>query len=154
MPEPRSFTATIQSAGSGGAYVEIPFGVEEAFGSRRPKVSVTFDGQPYRGTAVRMGSECHMIPILKAIRERIGKQPGDTVKVTIELDTQPRVITPPKDFDAAMKAEPVAAVFWKTLSYTHQREYVQWIEDAKKPETRERRIAKAVTMLAAGEHRS
>lgn len=150
MSKPRTFTAIIQSAGGGGAFVEIPFDVEEAFGSKRPKVCATFDGQPYRGTAVRMGSNCHMMPILKAIREQIGKQPGDKVKVTIEPDTEPRVVKPPKDFAAAMKAEPEAAAFWKKLSYTHQREYVQWIEEARKPETRERRIGKAVEMLAEG----
>jgi len=150
MPNPKkhSFTATIQSAGGGGAFVEIPFDVEAAFGSKRPKVKATFDGEPYRGTAVRMGSDCHMMPILKGIRAKIGKQPGDEVTVTLELDTAPREVTPPKDFAAAMRAEPAACAFWKELSYTHQREYVQWIEEAKKPETRQRRIGKAITMLS------
>lgn len=150
MSKPHTFTATIQPATGGGAYVEIPFDVEQAFGSKRPKVLASFDGEPYRGTAVRMGADCHMVPILKAIRAKIGKQPGDEVKVIIEPDTAPRVIKPPKDFASALKAESEAAAFWKKLSYTHQREYVQWIEAAKKPETRERRIAKAVKMLCEG----
>lgn len=150
MPKPRTFTATIHASDGGGAYVEIPFDVEEAFGSKRPKVCATFDGEPYRGTAVRMGTACHLLIVLKAIRAKIGKEPGDKVKVTLEVDTRPRVIKPPKDLAAALKAEPAAGAFWKTLSYTHQREYVQWIEEAKKPETRERRIGKAIAMLAAG----
>jgi hypothetical protein len=149
MPKPKKYAlnAIIQDAGGGGAFVEIPFDVESAFGSKRPKVRVTFDREPYRGTAVRMGSDCHMVPILKGIRAKIGKQPGDEVRVTLEADDVPRVVTPPRDFAAAMRAEPEAKAFWKELSYTHQREYVRWIEDAKKPETRERRIAKAVEML-------
>lgn len=145
-----SFIATIRDAGGGGAFVEIPFDVEAAFGSKRPKVSATFDGEPYRGTAVRMGGDCHMVPILKGIRAKIGKEPGDEVKVTLDLDTAPRVVTPPKDFAAAMRTEPAAKAFWKELSYTHQREYVKWIEEAKKRETRERRIGKAVEMLGEG----
>lgn len=154
MPSPRTFIATIQSAGGGGAYVEIPFDVEETFGSKRPKVCATFDGEPYRGTAVRMGTDCHMLIILKAIREKIGKKPGDRVRVSMELDTAPRVIRPPRDLAAAMKAKPEAAAFWKALAYTHKREYVKWIEEAKRDETRQRRIAKAIAMLARGEHRS
>ncbi|MCA9271416.1 MAG: DUF1905 domain-containing protein [Phycisphaerales bacterium] len=146
----RSFTAKIKAHDGGGAYVEIPFDVEKVFGSKRPKVKATFDGEPYRGTAVRMGTDCHLLIVLKAIREKIGKEAGDKVKVTIEPDTAPRVIKAPKDFAAAMKAELAAAAFWKELSYTHKREYVQWIEEAKKTETRDRRIAKAIVMLAEG----
>ncbi|MCL4221260.1 MAG: YdeI/OmpD-associated family protein [Phycisphaerales bacterium] len=154
MPKPRAFVATIQSAGGGGAYVDIPFDVGKAFGSKRPKVCATFDGEPYRGTAVRMGADCHMLIILKSIREKIGKRPGDRVKVTMALDGTPRIITPPKDFSAEMKAVPEAAAFWKALAYTHKREYVKWIEEARREETRQRRIAKAVAMLARSEHRS
>ncbi len=146
----KSFTATILASDSGGAYIELPFDVEAVLGSKRPRVLATFDGEAYRGTAARYGTEAHIVIITKAIREKIGKQPGDTVKVTIEADTKPRTVTAPKDFASAMKAKPAAAAFWKELSYTHKREYVTWIEEAKKAETRERRIAKAVGMLAEG----
>ena len=146
----KSFTATSQEAPGGGAYVELPFDVEATFGSKRPKVMATIDGEAYRGTAVRMGSECHLLLVLKAIRERIGKGPGDRVKVTVEPDTKPRVITPARDMAAALKASKAAVAFWKTLAYSHKREYAQWIEEAKRPETRERRIAKTIELLEAG----
>ena len=66
-----------------GAYVEIPFDVKAEFGKGRVKVHATFDGEPYDGSLVRMGTPCHIIGIQKAIRAKIGKQPGDTIKVTI-----------------------------------------------------------------------
>ncbi len=66
-----------------GAYVEIPFDVKAEFGKGRVAVHATFDGEPYAGTLVRMGTPCHIIGVRKEIRAKIGKQPGDTIKVTI-----------------------------------------------------------------------
>ena len=66
-----------------GAYVEIPFDVKETFGKGRVPVHATFDGEPYDGSVVKMGTPCHIIGIRKDIRAKIGKQPGDTVKVTL-----------------------------------------------------------------------
>lgn len=67
-----------------GAYVEIPFDVKEIFGKGRVPVYATFDGVPYTGSIVKMGTPCHVIGIRKDIRAQIGKQAGDTIKVTIE----------------------------------------------------------------------
>lgn len=67
-----------------GAYVEIPFDVKATFGKGRVPVNATFDGVPYQGSLVRMGTPCHIIGIRKEIRKQIGKQPGDMVHVTIE----------------------------------------------------------------------
>ena len=67
-----------------GAYVEIPFDVKEVFGKGRVPVKATFDGELYRGSIVRMGTPCHILGVRKDIRARIGKQPGDTVHVTVE----------------------------------------------------------------------
>lgn len=67
-----------------GAYVEIPFDVKARFGIGRVPVNATFDGVPYQGSLVRMGTPCHIIGIRKEIRKQIGKQPGDMVHVTIE----------------------------------------------------------------------
>ncbi|RMH14617.1 MAG: DUF1905 domain-containing protein, partial [Planctomycetota bacterium] len=91
MPKKHTFTAKIRDAQMGGAYVEVPFDAEAAFGSKKPKVVATIDGEPYRGTLVRMKTDCHVLLVLKAIRERLGKKPGDMVKVTLELDDRPRV---------------------------------------------------------------
>lgn len=67
-----------------GAYVEIPFDVKAVFGKGRVGVRATFDGEPYDGQLVRMGTPCHIIGVRKDIRARIGKRPGDTVHVTIQ----------------------------------------------------------------------
>lgn len=70
--------------GINGAYVEFPYDVKEEFGKGRVKVHATFDGEPYDGSVVRMGTPCHIIGLRKDIRAKIGKQPGDTVHVTIK----------------------------------------------------------------------
>jgi len=150
MNKKQTFTATIQNAGGGGAYVEVPFDVEEAFGSKRPKVKALIEGIPYRTTLMRMGSECHMLGVLKDLRERIGKTFGDEITVTLEPDTEPRVIEIPKDLMKELKKDKEAKTFFDKLSYTHQKEYVWWVEEAKKEETRQNRILKTIEMLKKG----
>jgi hypothetical protein len=145
-----AFNAPIIDAGGGGMYVEIPFDVEETFGKKRVPVAATFDGEPYRGLVVRMGGEHHILIVLKEIREKIGKGAGDRVEVTVAEDTEPRVIEPPKDFAAALADHPAADEYFRKLSYSHRREYVKWIEEAKREQTRIDRIAKAVQMLSQG----
>src|SRR5262245_49879485 len=140
MPGKRTFTATIENAGGGGAFVEVPFEVEKEFGSKRPKIKAMIEGVPYRGSLVRMGGEYHMLAILKGIREKIGKTFGDRVKVTVELDSEPRLAEIPKDLLKEFKKNKQARAFFDKLSYTHQREYVMWINEAKKEETRQARV--------------
>ena len=84
MSKQQTFTAVIQNAGGGGAFVEVPFDVEDVFGSKKPKVKATIEGVPYRGTLVRMGTECHVLIILKGIRAQIGKTFGDEIAITVE----------------------------------------------------------------------
>lgn len=150
MSKKQTFKAFIQNAGGGGAFVEVPFDVEKAFGAKKPKVKAMIEGVPYRGILTRMGTEFHMLIILKSIREQTGKTFGDEVKVTVELDTEPRVLDIPKDFLKELKKNKDAKTFFEKLSYTHQREYLLWVEEAKKEETRARRILKAVEMLREG----
>lgn len=150
MAQKQSFEAVIQSAGRGGAYVVVPIDVESVFGSKRPKVKATFDGEPYRGTVVRMGGPDHILPILKSIREKIGKQAGSTVHVTLCLDTEPRRVVVPGDLSAALDAVPLARDFFDQLSYTNRKEYVRWVEGAKRETTRASRIERAVSMLGDG----
>ena len=147
MPKKHTFKAVIQNAGGGGAFVEVPFDVEKVFGSKRPKVKAMIEGVPYRGTLVRMVSEKHLLLILKSIREQIGKTFGDEVKVSVELDVEERVVTIPLELKRAFKENPAAKMAFGKLSYTHQKEYVTWIDDAKKEETRLRRISKTLKML-------
>jgi hypothetical protein len=86
----KKFKATLQDAGGGGVFVLVPFDVEKEYGRKNLiPVNVTFDGEPYRGSIANMGNgPC--LPLLKSIREKIGKQAGDTVSVMVELDDKPR----------------------------------------------------------------
>jgi hypothetical protein len=146
-----TFRAVINSEGGGGAWVDVPFDVEKTFGKKRVPIRATIDGVPYRGSLVRMGGDCHMLLILKAIREKIGKQVGDKVSVRLQEDKAPRKIKVPADVQKAVRLKPKAASFFTKLSYSHQREYIQWIEGAKRAETRERRIAGMLALLMRGQ---
>jgi hypothetical protein len=150
MTKKQTFTAVIQNAGGGGAFVEVPFDVEKEFGSKRPKVKAMIEGVPYCGILTRMGTECHLLLILKEIREQIGKSFGDEVTITVEPDTEPRLIEIPRDLMKELKKDKEAKAFFDRLSYTHQKEYVTWITEAKKEETRQNRIVKAMEMLKKG----
>ena len=145
-----TFKSVIQNAGGGGAFVEVPFDVEKAFGSKKPKVKALIEGVPYRGTLVRMGTENHLLIILKGIREQIGKTFGDEIQVLVESDTEERVIEIPKDLMKELKKDKEAKAFFDKLSYTHKKEYVKWIEEAKREETRQNRIVKTIEMLKKG----
>ncbi len=146
------FKAKIEQAtvGEGGAYILFPYDVEEEFGTRgRVPVNVTFDGVLYKGSLVKYGQPQHMLGILKAIREQIGKGAGDTVDVVMWKDEDVRTIEIPVAFKTLLKKEGLLAGFEK-LSYTHRKEYCRWIDEAKKEETRQNRIAKAIVMLQKG----
>jgi hypothetical protein len=144
------FSAQIQDAGDGGAYFEFPFDTQELFGTTgRVPVIAYFDGEPYRGSLVRMGLERHLLIILKSIREKIGKTIGDTVSVQVLLDEDPRVVQVPEDLQAALNESPDALIRFGKLSYSHQRQHILWIEEAKKSETRKKRIDKLISTLLA-----
>lgn len=146
----QEFRAVIQQhADMNAAFVEPPFDVEEVFGAKRVKVLATFDGMEYRGSLVRMG-ECYMLGLTQEIRKRIGKDFGDTIDVTIEKDEEERVVEIPPDFSEAMKHNTEAQKTFEKLSFTGKKEYVTWITDAKKEETRTDRIEKAVARLVDG----
>jgi hypothetical protein len=129
-------------------YVPVPFDPKEVFGKVRAPVNVTLNGFTYRSTIASMGG-CTGIPLRRSNREAAKLVGNETLEVTLELDTAPRVVEPPKDLVKALKAVPAAWAKWQVLSYTHQREHVEAIEGAKQPETRVRRIANAVKMCAA-----
>lgn len=102
MTQKYTFTAVIQNTGGGGAYVEIPFDVEEAFGSKRPKVKALIEGIPYRGTLMGMRTQSHILGIRKETREQIGKSFGEEVEVTVQEDTEPRAVDIPADLMHAL----------------------------------------------------
>ncbi|HLY41010.1 MAG TPA: YdeI/OmpD-associated family protein [Terracidiphilus sp.] len=143
------FKALIEDAGGGGACVLFPFDTEKEFGTRgQVPVKAMFDGVSYTGTMIKYGRPQHMLPVMKNIRAQIGKGPGDTVEVVVARDTSERAVEVPPEFAKLLKKEKLLP-FFDNLSYTHRKEYVRWITDAKKEETRTRRLAKAVEMMKA-----
>lgn len=110
---------------------------------------VTMNGESYRSSIAVMGGK-NMVSVSAANRELTGVSAGDTVEVGLEVDTEPRVIEVPDDLASALDAEPEAKAFYETLNYSSQRRYVEPITEAKTPETRSRRVAKAVEDLKAG----
>jgi hypothetical protein len=137
-----------------GAYFIVPFNVPGVYGTKaHVKVRGTIDGYPYRGLIANMG-EGHCMVVKKEIRLAIGKTAGDTVKVVMDIDTEPRIVVVPEDFQQALDNNPKAKKIFDKFSYSHKKEYVEWIEGAKKQETRENRVKKAVEQIAGGKKRS
>ena len=144
------FKAKIHAGDGGGAYVFFPFDVQKEFGTTgKVPVILSFDGEPDTGSIFRYGFPQHMIGLHKAIRDRIGKKPGDTVEVVLWKDEEPRVVEVPPELKSRMEKEGVQP-FFETLSYTHRKEYCRWISEARKEETRQKRLAKAIELLKKG----
>ncbi len=146
----RKFQAIIEHNGTGGMYIIVPFDVEKEYGKKRVKILAKIETEYYRGSLVRMGSPDHILLIKKDIRNIIGKTEGDMVNIELEEDTKPRVVKVPKDFQILLNSNPCVNIFFLNLAYTHKREYVKWIEEAKKEETRIRRMNKAIKMMNEG----
>ncbi len=142
--QPAGKTFTTQLVNDGG--VEVPFDVEQVFGKKRVPIVVTVNGVKYRTTVAVYGGR-YFFPMRREIREQAGVEANGKVKVTIEPDLAPRTIEAPRDLAAAIRKSAPAHARWKTWSYTHRKEMVDWLTSAKRPETRERRVAKAVAML-------
>ena len=133
--------------GRGGHVVEVPEDVIQALGEGgRIPVKASFNGIPYRGSIVRMGGP-PCIGVLKAIVEEAGVDYGDTLDVVVELDTVERTIDPPPELNKTLAKNKPAATAWDKLSFTRKRELARGIEEAKKPETKVRRLAAAIAQL-------
>jgi len=142
------FDAEIVAVERGGAFVTVPAGVVDALGGGgRITVLATFDGHPYQGSVVTMGGG-KVLGVRKDVQRAIGKGPGDRVAVTLERDDTERTVTVPDDLAAALDAAGRRAAF-DALSYSHQREYVMWIDEAKRADTRARRVAGTIERLGS-----
>jgi len=130
-----------------GALVEIPLDVPAVFGGKRVPVRGTINGYPFRTTIATYGGR-YYLGFRREIREGAGIDIGDAVVILLERDDEPRTIEVPQDLAAALDTETHA--LFDGLSYTHRKEYVRWIEEAKRAETRQKRVAKAVELLRAG----
>ena len=141
------FPVTLQLAGKTATGFEVPAEIVSALGAgKRPPVKVTIGKHTYRSTIAPMGG-VFMIGVSAENRQAAGVAAGDRVEVDLELDTEPREVTVPADFAAALDREPAAKQRFESLSYSHKREHVMAVEGAKTDETRQRRISKAITIL-------
>jgi hypothetical protein len=140
---------TVLGAEDSGVFIEIPLDVPALFGRARPAVRVTVNGHPFRSTVAVYGGR-YYLPVKRALREAAGVAAGDAVVVELEADEEPRTVEPPADLAAALAGDPRAHAAFAGLSYTHQREYVEWVAQAKRDETRRRRLEQAVAMLRDG----
>ncbi len=132
-------------------YVIIPLDAPEAFGKRgRVAVRGTINGVAYRSSIFPYAGVTFLI-VNAHLRAAAGVKRGDEVDIVMARDDEPRTIETPADLAAALQANAAAQAAWDRLSYTHRREHVQAIEEAKKPETRQRRIEKAIVMLTGTE---
>src|SRR5262245_47760347 len=134
----KTFKTTIVRDGST-CFIPLTFDPKPVFGKVRAPVKVTLNGYTYRSTIAAMGGPA-CIPLRKSNREAAGLEGNETLKVRLELDAEPRVVTPPTDLVKALKAAPPAWSRWQELSYSHQREFVESVTGAKAAETRTRRI--------------
>ncbi len=148
----RTFAARLESAGPNGAwtFLEVPFDAAKVFGSRaRIPVCGLLNGAPYRSSISPMGGK-HLLMVNKKMQAAAGVRPGEVVKVVMGVDFEPREVEMPADLVRALAKNQTARDIWAGLAYSHRREYAEWIVEARKPETRARRIAKAVELLGAG----
>jgi len=143
-----TFTVTLYRNGAV-CFIPLPFDPQAVFGKLRAPVRVTLNGFTYRSTIAAMGGP-PCIPLRKSNREAAGLEGTETLEIRLELDAEKREVAPPKDLVKALKALPSGLERWRALSYSHQREHVESIETAKKPETRARRIEAAVRAVAKG----
>ena len=143
----KTFKATVFRDGST-CFIPVPFDPREAFGQVRAPVEVTLNGYRFRSTIASMG-DGPCVPLRRSHREAAGLEGGETLSVTLALDTAKREVEPPADLVKALKATSPAWARWQELSYTHQREHVEAVQEAKKDETRRRRIEAAVRAIAA-----
>ena len=145
------FEAVLQPDPTGtGTFIQVPRELNGKLGlSGRPKVRAVLAGHPYRGSLMPMGDGTFALGVLKAIQESARVTRGDRITVELELDTAPRVIEPPPEIARLLLRDRKAAAAWDKLSYTNKRELASGITGAKRPDTRERRVATAIERLRA-----
>ncbi len=144
------FTVRLESVASGGVFFTLPRKESAKFGVRgRVPVTGSLNGYEFRSSIFPTGDGAHFMAVNREVRAGAGIKAGDRVKVSMERDTKPRTVALAPDINKALsKSKTVRARFDK-LSYTHRKEYVQWIEAAKRPETRVCRIEEVIKRLKA-----
>jgi hypothetical protein len=134
--------------GGGGTLVPIPEEVAAKLGLKgMPKINAVIAGTPYRGSLMPMGDGTYCLGVLKSIQESAGVGAGDAVTIDLEVDTAPRTVELPADLAEAIKGDRKALAVWDALSYTNKKEMARSLDEAKRPETRRRRLSQALESL-------
>jgi hypothetical protein len=134
-------------------YLNIPAEISSTFNTKNQvRVKGTVNGHPYRSTALPSGDGGHYLVVGRDIRDQIQAKAGDVIQVTIEIDLEERRVVIPDDLAQALAGRPQGKSTFERLTYSHQKEYLDWIESAKKPETRARRIEKTIEGVLAGKN--
>ena len=145
----KRFTVELERVGKTATMFRVPFDLREEYGRARPPVKVTIRGHTWRTTPGSYGGVGY-VGVNRQVKSATGVDAGERVRVEIELDDEPRTVRVPGDLRAALAGDPTAKSAFAKMSYTHRREYVEWIEQAKRPETRARRVAGTVERVRRG----
>jgi len=146
------FNVKLQAVEQGGVFFILPQKESAKFGVRgRVPVTGTINGYSFRSSIFPVGDGTHYMAVNRAVRDGAGVAAGDRVKVLMEADTAPRTVAVPADLNKALSKSKQAKTRFDKLSYTHRKEHVQWIESAKRPETRARRIEQVLIKLTSEE---
>jgi len=145
---------TLQPRGPAAAVVLADEQVAEIGEGRKTfPVRATIDSYTWAGRVSRMGGES-LLGLSREVREGAGVEAGDEVSVHIALDEAPRQVEVPPALSQALDTDPAAKAAFHGLAFTHRKEFARWIAEAKKDDTRERRVAQALEMLREGRTRS
>ena len=147
------FKATLERPDIRGAwtFIRVPFNVEEPFGTRsRVAVKGSVNGVEFRSSLMPQGGGTHILVVNRELRDKAGVIVGDTASFELALDTEPRVVEVPEELQRALQADEDARAAFDKLPYSHQKEYADFVSEAKRPATRERRAARSVQMLTEG----
>lgn len=136
-----TFSATVEER-----WIVVPLDAKAEWGEARPRVVATINGHEYRQRLAVYGGET-VLGLTNAFRAAAGLAPGDTVEVTLERDDTPREVVMPPELEAALATDGAARARYDAVSFTHRREWAEWVGEAKRPETRERRVAKTLERL-------
>lgn len=147
----KRFNAVMQKTTreGGRTFIDIPFDVQKICGKKgRIPVKGIIDGVSFRSSLLPHGNGNHFLVVNMTIRNEIGKKAGDIVQVELLHDREVRTVEVPLHFSEALKYNPDAKKVFEKYPYSHKKEIVDWIMDAKKEETKLKRIEKAIIVLS------